>query len=204
MKNRTLTFVMVSFVAAALGCSSDSTLVSPSPTLSGSLTSTDGYGTASGSRARPIQGDCTTQFTPIDPNEAGACAVFDAQPSAFIRITGECRLAHLGRTELTSVQQLLFALDATGQPVIQNGQPVVTALRNCTTWTAADGDAIHHTSDGVVSPGVTPTQFNFDGAIVFTGGTGRFTGASGTASYEGTADLAVGTGSFSLEGSIVY
>ena len=70
---------------------------------------------------RPIEGDCTTTFTFIDPGAAGQCAVFQPVPSAFIAISGVCTVSHLGRTELSAVQQLVFLLDANGQPVFIRG-----------------------------------------------------------------------------------
>ena len=145
-----------------------------------------------------------TQFSPIDPSAAGACSAFEAQPSAFIRITGLCSVAHLGRTEVSAVQQLLFMLDAAGQVVVQNNQPVVTGLRNCSTLTAANGDVVQHTTTGTVTPGATASQVGLTGDLHFVGGTGRFAGASGSASFRGGADVASGVGEFSFEGTLAY
>jgi hypothetical protein len=113
-------------------------------------------------------------------------------------------VAHLGRAQVSAIQQLIFLLDDAGQVVIQNGGPVVTALRNCTTLTAANGDLLHHRSIGVVTPGATGSQFEFAGDMEFMDGTGRFAGASGTASYHGHADVVTNTGAFSFEGVIAY
>ena len=55
---------------------------------------------------------------------------------------------HLGRTALNAVQQLVFQLDANGQPVLVGGQPVAIQLRNCSTLTAANGDELVHTTIG--------------------------------------------------------
>jgi hypothetical protein len=76
--------------------------------------------------------------------------VFQQVPSAFLSIGGTCAVSHLGRTELAAVQQLVFQLDASGQPVIIEGQPIVTELRNCSILTAANGDALVHTTIGDV------------------------------------------------------
>ena len=152
---------------------------------------------------RPIKGDCATTITFIDPGAAGQCAVFQQVPSAFIAIGGQCAVSHLGRTEVNAVQQLVFLLDASGQPVFIQGQPVVTELRNCSTLTAANGDALVHTTIGDVAP-AGPAQVEFSGTMTFVGGTGRFAGASGHATFSGTASLATNTGAFSFEGAVAY
>ena len=158
---------------------------------------------ASNQTDRPIKGDCSTAFTFIDPGAAGQCAVFQQVPSAFIAISGQCAVSHLGRTEVNAVQQLVFLLDASGQPVIIQGQPVVTELRNCSTLTAANGDALVHTTIGEVTP-AGPAQVEFSGPMMFVGGTGRFAGGSGYATFSGTASLATNTGAFSFEGTVAY
>ena len=152
---------------------------------------------------RPIAGDCTTTITFIDPGAAGQCAVFEPVPSAFIHIGGECTISHLGRTDVAAVQQLIFLLDGSGRPVMINGQPVVTSLRNCSILTAANGDELRHTTSGVVTP-EGPAEVSFTGPMTFTGGTGRFAGASGSATFKGTASLATNTGAFSFEGTVAY
>jgi hypothetical protein len=152
---------------------------------------------------RPIKGDCPTTFTFIDPSQAGACAVFQQVPSAFIAIGGRCEVSHLGRTALNAVQQLVFQLDASGQPVLVGGQPVVIQLRNCSTLTAANGDELVHTTIGDVTL-AGPAQVAFSGSMTFVGGTGRFSAASGSATFSGTASLATNTGAFSFEGTVVY
>jgi hypothetical protein len=152
---------------------------------------------------RPIKGDCTATFTFIDADSAGQCAVFLPVPSAFIAIGGRCQVAHLGRTDLNAVQQLVFQLDAEGNPVIVNGQPVVIELRNCSTLTSANGDELEHTTIGDVMP-AGPAQVTFSGEMTFVGGTGRFSEASGSADFSGTASLATSTGAFAFEGTVVY
>jgi hypothetical protein len=154
--------------------------------------------------ARPIKGTCETVITPLDPASAGACTVFEPVPSAFITITGQCQVAHLGRVSLAARQQLLFLLDAQGQPIIVNGQPVVSALRNCGVLQAADVDELIHTTTGTVAPGAAPGTVSFQGALTFTGGTGRFTEASGLSAFSGSASLLTNTGAFTFEGTINY
>jgi hypothetical protein len=97
----------------------------------------------------------------------------------------------------------VFQLDASGQPVLVGGQPVVIQLRNCSTLTAANGDELVHTTIGDVMP-AAPAQVAFSGSMTFVDGTGRFTAVSGSATFSGTASLATNTGAFSFEGTVVY
>jgi hypothetical protein len=83
----------------------------------------------------------------------------------------------------------VFQLDASGQPVLVGGQPVVIQLRNCSTLTSANGDELVHTTIGDVMP-AAPAQVAFSGSMTFVDGTGRFTAVSGSATFSGTASLA--------------
>ena len=194
-------FLFAVFTVLLVSCA-DRSPVAPT-TDHGALAQSRQVQSSSNPVDRPIKGDCTTTFTFIDPPAAGACAVFQPVPSAFIAIGGRCEVSHLGRTALNAVQQLVFLLDASGQPVLVDGQPVVIQLRNCSTLTAANGDELVHTTIGDVGP-AEPAQVAFSGSMTFVGGTGRFSTASGPASFSGTASLATNTGSFSFEGTVVY
>jgi hypothetical protein len=193
-------------VLCALGVSltscADRSLLAP--TDDAALLQSEAVRSSSNPVERPIKADCTTTFTFIDPGSAGQCAVFQQVPSAIIAIGGRCETAHLGRAEIDAVQQLVFQLSATGQPVIVGGQPVVIQLRNCTTQTAANGDELDHTTIGDVMPGAGPAQVAFSGTMAFVGGTGRFAAASGSAEFSGTASLATNSGAFSFQGTVVY
>ena len=67
---------------------------------------------------------------------------------------------------------------------------MVIQLRNCTTLTATNGDELDHTTIGDVMPGAGPAQVAFSGTMAFVGGLGRFSAASGSAEFSGTASLA--------------
>lgn len=200
--SRVRTLVVLGALGISLaGCADRSPAA---PTDDAALLQSGAVQSSSNPVERPIRADCTTTFTFIDPGSAGQCAVFQQVPSAFIAIGGRCETAHMGLTEIDAVQQLVFQLDATGQPVIVGGQPVVTQLRNCTTLTAANGDELDHTTIGDVMPGAGPAQVAFSGTMTFVGGTGRFSAASGSAEFGGTASLATNTGTFSFHGTVVY
>ena len=192
-------FLVGGLALSIAGCS-DGSPIAPSDDDTARLQSDKSLSSQVG---RPIKGDCTTTITFIDPGAAGQCAMFQPVPSAFIAIGGTCAISHLGRTELDAVQQLIFLLDGSGNPVIIQGQPVVTGLRNCSTLTAANGDALVHTTVGDVQA-AGPAQVAFAGSMTFVGGTGRFAGASGPATFSGTASLATNSGAFSFEGTVVY
>jgi hypothetical protein len=196
------TLVGLCALGLSLTSCADRSLVAP--TDDAALLQAGPVGSSSNPVERPIKADCTTTFTLIDPGSAGQCAVFQQVPSAFIAIEGRCEPAHLGRADINAVQQLVFQLDAAGEPVIVGGQPVVTQLRNCTTLTAANGDELDHTTIGDVTQGAGPAQVVFSGTIEFVGGTGRFAAASGSAEFSGTANLATNTGAFSFQGTVVY
>lgn len=153
---------------------------------------------------RTLKGSCETTIAPVEPANAGACAVFQPVPSAFAQIDGTCQLTHLGRSTTHTVQQLLFALNSQGQPIIVNGQPVITGLRNCATFTAANGDMLRHTTIGTVAPGSVPGTVVFNGDLVFSGGTGRFADASGVGTFEGDASLITNTGRLEIDGRLTY
>jgi hypothetical protein len=59
------------------------------------------------------------------------------------------------------------------------------------------GDKLYATYTGISGANVT-----FSGEYIFTGGTGKFKGASGSAKFLGTVSLATNKGEFSLRGKI--
>ena len=196
--------LMLLTLCATIGCA-DSPLTTPtssSTRSSGVASSADA--TMGRTAERPFKGDCQTTVAPVDPANAGVCEVFAQAPSAFAEINGTCQLTHLGRSTTHTVQQLLFALDPQGQPVLVNGQPIIAALRNCATFTAANGDTLRHTTAGTVAPGAAPGTVTFSGELVFTGGSGRFADAAGVATFEGDASLSTNTGRLAIDGRLTY
>ena len=145
--------------------------------------------------ATAVSGDAVTR--PM----SGACAtapvvVPSPIPGALFRVivTGTCQLTHLGRTEVTGIQDVF--LGASG-----------LSLSGHATYTAADGDRLGTSYGGPVQP-TGATSVAFSGTETFIGGTGRFSGASGSTQYAGSAITAPpgqpGSGSFTVAGSITF
>jgi hypothetical protein len=72
---------------------------------------------------------------------------------------------------------------------------------NTETLTTSDGDALTISSTDVACP-VGPGQFHGTGQWHVTGGTGRFSGATGSGSADGGADFNAGTFTLTLTGTL--
>ena len=111
----------------------------------------------------------------------------------LIRVIGGCQLAHLGRVTFVNLQTLVPG--------------PVTQVTNATTYTAANGDLLHTTAVGTVTPTAGGSRLIASATETVTGGTGRFAHASGQAAFAGTVFLtgpAAGTGFYELTGTLVY
>jgi hypothetical protein len=128
---------------------------------------------------RPIRGDCDVQTIEVAP----------ISPTVIRRVSvGSCQLSHLGRTQLLSVANTnLVTLDQSGEH----------------TFTAANGDLLYATSLGSGSL-TAPGTIHFSGVTTISGGSGRFTNATGAMQVEGLSNLAAGSSSFSYDGWISY
>ncbi len=111
----------------------------------------------------------------------------DRCPALTVHIEGPGTATHLG--SLTTVQSHCVE---PGSFAFTNGQ---------FTLTAANGDQLFGTYQGEFMP-LEPPLFTIDGAFTFTGGTGRFDGATGGGDASGTQDLATGAATVVLEGTI--
>ncbi len=142
---------------------------------------------AAAAPTRPHAGSCTSVFSTLPP--------VSGQAPNVIRLTiaYDCRLTHLGRTTGLVTQTVTFGPGGVGQIV------------NSTTYTAANGDQLFATFVGTGTP--TADGFVLDGTETYTGGTGRFAGASGSADLDGTARFtgpASGVGAFDVRGTLAY
>ena len=110
-------------------------------------------------------------------------------PFVSVHVTGDGEATHLGRTAIETTNQV--------------GNLLTGATTATYHFTAANGDEIVAEFDFVALP--TPTGFTFTGNWEITGGTGRFTNASGSGTLEGRADFTSptgGVGQFSMIGTI--
>ena len=159
------------------GCAGDSPTGVRADGLSTSLARTGADPMVS--QPRQIDGRCETQFTPLP----------DPVPLPFLHtVTGVCQLTHLGRTTFFMDEVVNFATGAISS--------------NDVTFTAANGDVLRATEVGGALP--SGRGVHFSGGLTFTGGTGRFEHASGTATFDGSADFVTNTGVFTIEGRITY
>ena len=129
---------------------------------------------------RPMSGSCTTTFgAPLSP------------PPIIRQVdTGDCQFSHLGRTAIYLLQDI----------DVVNGTQVSVEL----TFTAADGDVLRASNVGT-NARTGPTSSSFTSTLTVTGGTGRFTNATGQWHLAGTVDVSASTATFSVvDGWITY
>ena len=166
----------VSLLASAIiGCAD------PSPTSPATPTSRQSLGVAAqqSGTARPFKGSCTTTFN---------APPLPLPPVIHQVDTGTCELTHLGRAALYGELDINFASGT------QSGWR---------TLTAANGDKLYLTVTGR-NAGAVGGVVTLDAQMVIVGGTGRFTGATGSARGTGSATLATRSTAVSIEGTINY
>jgi hypothetical protein len=129
--------------------------------------------------AVPIRGTCEAAIQPAAPVSPGVIRQLDL---------GTCRLSHLGVSELVSDKLINLAAGTQTAEVI---------------FTAANGDMLYASGSGTNSM-TAPGQVAFRVELTITGGTGRFSGATGTVVGEGTADLANAQSKLAMAGTIRY
>ena len=135
-------------------------------------------------QSRPFGGHCDTDITILQP--------LPGDPANLLRLHIEyiCQLQHLGRTTAIAEQTVTF----TG--------PTTAIASNTTTYTAANGDQLFATWNGTsVSDGPLVT---FSGPEQYVGGTGRFSGVTGSSVITGTASFVTNTGQFTSAGTLTY
>jgi hypothetical protein len=118
-----------------------------------------------------------------------------------LNIDYTCEISHLGRTHNTVVQSVV----PTGPPA---GLFLTGIVNNTGAYVAANGDRVNSSFTGTGITNLADFTAVFEGTETFSGGTGRFAGASGTAFIQGTAanDVTTGTGKgeFTITGTITY
>jgi hypothetical protein len=118
-----------------------------------------------------------------------------------LRIEYTCQISHLGRTHNVVIQSVI----PTGPPA---GALLSGIVNNTGAYVAANGDRVNSSFTGTSVTNLADFTAEFEGTETFSGGTGRFAEASGTAHIQGTAVLdpatGTGTGQFSIAGTITY
>ena len=137
--------------------------------------------------ARPAGGSCTTRLEFPAPTEG--------QPANVQRINfqADCILRHLGKATATFSETVTFT-----------GPNTVTFVSTDMLYVAANGDELHaRIDDGAAvlgaQGGVTLTATE-----TYTGGTGRFAGATGSGTITGHASVVTQVGAYETSGSITY
>jgi hypothetical protein len=129
--------------------------------------------------ALPIRGRCEMAIQPAEPVSPGVIKQLDV---------GTCHISHLGRS--TMVSDKIINLGAG----TQNADVAITA---------ANGDMLHASGSGTNTM-VAPGKITFRVELAITGGTGRFSDASGMIVSEGEADLATARAQLTMAGTIRY
>lgn len=143
-----------------------------------------GTGALATERERPYHGSCTTVVTPLDPQ------------GSQLHIDLDCTLTHLGRATGVAMQSVTV--------IGQNGPVLITTIANTTTYTAANGDVLNQSFEGMALINVATGDVQYMGTETFQGGTGRFADASGTSQLSGTASLFTEKGFYTVSGTLAY
>ena len=72
------------------------------------------------------------------------------------------------------------------------------------TMTGANGEQLKAEYFGVMLPTATPPFYTVEGRIIFTGGTGKLSGASGYGELRGTSNIMNGQAQYRVDGKISY
>jgi hypothetical protein len=145
--------------------------------------------TAFAGKEVPIKGEFATQFqvTGVEFPLPGVPA-----PVIHLIIQGAGIASHLGLSDSASFDE-----------VVDFTTPGDASLTGTLTLTAANGDKLVGQMNATAR--VIDNVVHFEGTLTFTGGTGRFAGATGIATLKGgaePADAPSGPGWFTIEGKV--
>jgi hypothetical protein len=143
--------------------------------------------------------------TDLAADVSGGTAAIQAEHGSELPFTGDVQategvngsLHHLvGTGNATHLGRFTYTADITVDEETGDGAGTVT-------WTAANGDQIHSSTAGRILVADFPHGRIVIGETqIITGGTGRFSGASGTVSVERSLDLSTGKTAGSFTGTI--
>lgn len=137
-------------------------------------------------QARPFKLTVVTQETLV-PNPQ-ACPLSIMQGSTV----GEGHASHLGRVTLRSTD--CVTLEAS-QFTFNGGVLVLVA---------ANGDTLTANYSGALLPTAAYPVYSLSGSFSITGGTGRFSGATGAGALLGSTNVVTGQGAYQANGTLGY
>ena len=147
------------------------------------------FAAVAGPTGVPFAAKLTTQEQ-IGPNPAQC----QSAPYLAGSTSGTGHATHLGQVTGT-------ALDCITPPAAGY---TYTFSNGKLTLVAANGDELRATYSGTLNPTAVPPVYAITGVYQITGGTGRFTNASGSGRLGGIENLQTGQGQLSLDGTISY
>jgi hypothetical protein len=116
-------------------------------------------------------------------------------PGVFtVTTSGVGHASHLGRITVSTTETLDF-VTSPGTLLVRDGRLVMVA---------ANGDELHWTYEGTGSLPDADGESVLTGTFVITGGTGRFSDASGGGTFGGSGNAVTGLASLSYRGTIAY
>jgi hypothetical protein len=174
--------IVIPVLVSLVGACAERTATSPDAAI-GAFASDSELAAKNGSD-RPFGGRCDTEITVLAPFPG------DTPNVQRLHIDYACQLQHLGNTTASNEQIVIFTSPTTG------------TSSNRTTYTAANGDQLFSTWTGTVT--ANGPDVIFSGPETYSGGTGRFTNASGSSFISGNGSFATRTAHFTMTGTLSY
>jgi hypothetical protein len=109
-----------------------------------------------------------------------------------------------GNTAGTGTATSMGKITAASADCIVPGEGTYTFTGGRLVLTGADGDTLTAEYSGFLTPTAKYPVFSLSGSYRIVGGTGRFTGATGSGSLQGTNNIATGAGAYTAAGVVAY
>jgi len=144
-----------------------------------------------------VPATATSSSQETRPHKAICEGVPDDPLALEVHVTGSCQATHLGRDGFESSHTVIpVGFD----PVTMTAELLVVGGQG--RHRAADGDWLYSAYAGTGTAYLLTGRIEFEFTGTFTGGTGRFAGASGTSTIRGAVEG--GVARFTEKGSITY
>lgn len=141
---------------------------------------------------RPMKGGCEMAIEVLEP--------LNPPHPMVLALDVRCHLSHLGLTYGGTARELIYA---TAPPTPEGFLPMAIYIERIT-YIAANGDELWSTYSGSGEINLATHWGTFDGWETYTGGTGRFDGATGASRLVGAGSPYEGVGHFTTKGTISY